>query len=241
MLAYHSNPVLKSQFVEEMERHQREDMICQLEVGTVDKNDGKWKGCHVACAVHSMSIIRGLTVQSMYNHELWPDLLGIPVWMAFLCETVFEALDEDAAKLFPVAFSKAVKPGKDMETVRMPLILFVMERAHQHAEGDHKQVLERILGLWQQLANGENVATEQWSEAREAARAVRFSAKQSRVTATELDKDICLMQAANLWHDGQMGDDSLNELVSISACTDPQGVQAATKAFADKLLELVAE
>lgn len=57
MQAYKNDPRLKKDFLAEVERHRKADMIIK---GTYSEGSGKnWRGCAVGCSIHSLNVLKG--------------------------------------------------------------------------------------------------------------------------------------------------------------------------------------
>ncbi|TXH09127.1 MAG: hypothetical protein E6R04_09005, partial [Spirochaetes bacterium] len=145
VLAFHGNTELREKFVEEMRWHRDQDMILQ---GSIGEGEGmKWRGCCIACGVHSMSRIEGNKYKP-YDHKLWETLIGIPEWMAYVCESIFEGLPEEEAREFPVQFAEAVKCGKDLDLLRPVFSIFVLESIRENARADGRAAIDQVIALW---------------------------------------------------------------------------------------------
>jgi hypothetical protein len=100
LIAYHGNPAIKRKYIARVERHRKAAHILQ---GYDYWKDGR--GCAVGCSIHGSS------------HEAYELELGIPALIAHLEDSIFEALPEARAQLWPSAFLRAIQPGADLSLV----------------------------------------------------------------------------------------------------------------------------
>lgn len=77
MLTY--SGVNKKQFVAEVVKHRKMDMLAQ---GSYGKQNGQWRGCAIACSLRSLDILKGNEPKIEYNDHarfetdgLWPEWL----------------------------------------------------------------------------------------------------------------------------------------------------------------------
>jgi len=110
MIAFHNDEKIKEKYLERVRAHARADEIVKGQYW----KDGK--GCAVGCTIHSD------------DHTSYETELGIPEWLARLEDTLFEGMPNEQAKLWPEQFLAAIKPGVDLEQVRIPLIIFILEQ-----------------------------------------------------------------------------------------------------------------
>lgn len=107
--AFHGSADLKLKFVKRMDDHIAADELIQRVTG----RDGK--GCFVFCAL------------DVYPHHSFPTEVGLPVWLAFLAEQVFETLSLARAREFSARFFPAIAPGADLDPV-LPRFLAFLNR-----------------------------------------------------------------------------------------------------------------
>ena len=93
LVAYHNDPAVKERHVVRMRAHQKADELIH---GTHWK-DGK--GSVVGCTVHSSDY-------TAYETEL-----GMPVWLAFLEDQIFDGMPKQAAQRFPLRLLEAMPVG----------------------------------------------------------------------------------------------------------------------------------
>ena len=107
MQAFHNDPKVKQFYVDRLAEHHRLNQIIQGTRWSQVNNNG----CIVGCILHS------------YDHDLYPDKLGLPVWYAYLCDKIFEGLPKDKAPAFAMSTLTAIKPGVDIESVKWKLAI----------------------------------------------------------------------------------------------------------------------
>jgi hypothetical protein len=125
MTSFHNNQALKESMVKEIEKHRKADQILQ---GTYGVENGKWKGCAVACSLRSLDIIQGKETKTQYdNHKRYETDLGIPEWLARLEDTIFENLPTNEALKWPTQFIKAIPVGVDLDPVKWKFGAYLMK------------------------------------------------------------------------------------------------------------------
>lgn len=124
LIAYKGSDQLKKDFVAEIKKHEEMDMIIQ---GTYAQGSGKgWKGCAVGCSVHSLNRIKKKRYATD-DHSVYEKELGIPVELAYLEDVIFEGLDEETAKGWPLRFAQAINPGSDLSLIVAKLVVWQFE------------------------------------------------------------------------------------------------------------------
>jgi len=102
MLAFHSNPNIKSTYLARVRRHREWDEILQ---GYGYWSDSDGKGCGVGCTVHT----------SENPHKAYEIELGIPAVLAYLEDVTFEKLPAKEARLWPVCREAPLGNTQDQE------------------------------------------------------------------------------------------------------------------------------
>jgi hypothetical protein len=94
-----------------VEAHKKADMIVQGQYWETHYDNGRTQigGCAVGCLTHGE------------NHGDFRDLYGIPTELAMQADNLFEALDSETAKSFPVEFIRAIPVGADVSGVQKVL------------------------------------------------------------------------------------------------------------------------
>lgn len=233
VIAYHGDETLKEKFVTEMKWHREQDMILQ---GSTGEGEGlEWKGCCIACGVHSMSRISGEKYRP-YDHKLWETLIGIPEWMAHLCESIFEGLPESEAKEFPVQFAEAVKCGADLDLLKPAFSIFVLESVRENASDDGKAAVDQVISLWRRVEAGGKVSVGEWPAAWSAAESAAESAVRSAAWSAARSA-----AASSAWSAASAAAWSAGWSAAASSASSAWSAarSAAWKKFRDELLRLV--
>lgn len=110
MNAYLNSADLKSRFLAEISKHEAAD---QLIKGSYGEMNGQFRGCAIGCSLHSMNIIQGAPdlLGRTGDHRRYPSALGLPIWLAYLEDDIFEQLPIELAKTWPRRFAEAVPVG----------------------------------------------------------------------------------------------------------------------------------
>src|SRR3990167_4401170 len=99
MLSFNNDQQLKKAIVTEMEKHSKNDQIIK---GTYGEMNGKWRGCAVGCAIHSINAVLKKEFETD-DHTAFEKAIG-PEWLARLQDSIFEGLPEVEAPQFAVDF-----------------------------------------------------------------------------------------------------------------------------------------
>jgi hypothetical protein len=111
MLAFHNDQKVKEKYVSRVLMHQKADAIIQ---GT-GWDKGKQRGCAVGCTLEN------------YDHSQYPIELGIPEWMAHLEDALFEGMEAESAKKWPLRFLESINVGANLEKVKTPYFIYILE------------------------------------------------------------------------------------------------------------------
>jgi len=109
-----SNDV-KEKYLDRINAHAKADEIIKGQYW----EDGR--GCAVGCTIHGS------------NHAAYETEIGVPEWLARLEDKIFEGLPLEKAKTFPVQFLEAINVGADLNSIKMPMLVFMVEQARQYA------------------------------------------------------------------------------------------------------------
>lgn len=109
MKAFHNNIKVKAKYLNRVSAHKKADEIIK---GKYWENG---KGCAVGCTIYGS------------DHERYETELGIPTWLALLEDTLFEGMPDDKAKIWPVVFLKTIKVGSDLESIKIPFLIYLMK------------------------------------------------------------------------------------------------------------------
>src|SRR3990167_11344917 len=109
MKTFHNKKEVKQKYMARLKQHYKADEIVH---GTYWQ-DGK--GGAVGCTIHSS------------KHGTYESELGIPTWLAYLEDRIFEGLPNGEAKEFPLDFLKAIPIGisdKALEVVKLKFLAY---------------------------------------------------------------------------------------------------------------------
>ena len=128
MLSFHNDPKIKKKYLARVIAHRKADEIIK----------GKYweggKGCAVGCAIHSG------------NHSLYESELGIPEWLARVEDVLFEGMENKIAMKWPERFFKATPLGKDLNKIKAPFLIFVLESALEKFDHDKYPECKKTIG-----------------------------------------------------------------------------------------------
>lgn len=151
MKTFHNDISVKEKYLSRVQSHRLADEIVK---GTYWEAG---KGCAVGCTIHSG------------NHSAYESELGIPEWLAKVKERIFEGLPNKRALMWPEEFLSAIPLGVDLEQVRAPFLVYILESALKSFDHEKfpkvKEAIERVKSLWQKRETNIEV----WREARSAA------------------------------------------------------------------------
>ena len=126
MLSFFGEPCLKQAVVARVKEHQLLDQIIQ---GTYW--DGT-RGCAIGCVLHSG------------DHMAYETQLGLPVFLAYMDEHIFERLPLEEAKGWPLRFIEAVPVGVDLELVFPRFMHWLLSDPHGMRESADARTLRII-------------------------------------------------------------------------------------------------
>jgi hypothetical protein len=101
--AFHNDAAIKARYIARVNAHALADELIQ---GTGWETNGVTRGCAIGCTLDA------------YDHSLYPIELGLPEWLAYLEDAIFEGLPVADAKTWPARFLAAIPVGADVEPVR---------------------------------------------------------------------------------------------------------------------------
>src|SRR6266404_5136658 len=105
MQAFHNDPAIKAKYLARLAEHHQLDQIIQ---GTGFDHEGN-HGCAVGCTLDN------------YDHKAYETELGLPMWLAYLEDKIFEGLQSAKAPQFAVNFLAVIPVGANVEKVRWQL------------------------------------------------------------------------------------------------------------------------
>ncbi len=197
MISYNNDPQLKVLLLEETRAHREADQILQGTYG--DIINGKWRGCAVGCAIHSLNERLGTDYETS-DHAALEEAVGWPEWLSRLNDTIFEHLPREHCLLWPEQFAEAIPVGisdQAFERVKWQFCAFLLKENIERvlsleiADELKKQVVDAIrqvlrvhesalIGTWDESAESAawSAAESAWSAA-ESARSAAESAAES--------------------------------------------------------------
>lgn len=140
MQAFHNDPSIKQKYLDRVNFH--------IEADNLIRGNG-WdgeKGCAVGCTLEK------------YEHKAYEIELGIPEWLAYVEDTLFEGMSEEKSRTWPKDFLEAITPGVDLESVKIPFLLFVVKSTLD--KFDHEkfpEIFNEINGVITTLEAGNDV------------------------------------------------------------------------------------
>ena len=165
MKTFHGDKKIKAKYLKRIKAHAKADEIIQ---GTGWRNG---KGCAVGCTLEN------------YKHKQYEVELGIPEWLAYLEDKIFEGLQKEDAMKFPVQFLSAVPVGIgddamyklrcDLDYQRLSILLKEQTKLHPDDDFGVNKALEEVMRLNQEYVDPEH---EDWSTAMSAAMSANSSA-----------------------------------------------------------------
>ena len=139
MISFFGNQCLRDAVVGRVREHQRLDQIAQRIYW-----DGS-KGCAIGCVLHSG------------EHMAFEEQLGLPVFLAYMDEHIFESLPLVEAKAWPLRFIEAVPVGVDLELVFprfMHWLLSDPEGMRQYANADTLPIIDSLTEMYERRIEG---------------------------------------------------------------------------------------
>lgn len=157
MKAFHGDPKIKEEYLTRVRAHAAADEIVK---GRFWENG---KGCAVGCTIHGS------------KHSDYEILLGIPVELAYLEDSLFESISTIKAKKWPELFLQSIAVGADLSLVYSKFAVSVL--------GDKKRgcllfaniertrsAIHTVIALHQKKMAGEIISPETWDAAADAAK-----------------------------------------------------------------------
>ncbi len=133
MQAFHNDESIKAKYLKRLKSHYEADEIIK---------GAYWeqgKGWAVGCTIHG------------HDHRLYETQLGIPKWLARVEDTIFEGLKNSLAKEWPIRFLYSIKTGCDLESIKIPFLIYVVESTLSNFNRDEfpavKKYIDNILLL----------------------------------------------------------------------------------------------
>jgi len=165
--AYHGSDDVKQVFIGRMKAHMQADEL----IRGVGFKDGR--GCAVGCTLDG------------YNHDAYPDKLGMPAWVAYLNDTLHEHTSEEVWPTLQLRFLKAIKPGANLNNIYHPICAFSLGLTIEGIEkmsfhnASKKQIIDSIAAI----KRLHDIKCNDFVEWKAAARAARAAARTARTAA----------------------------------------------------------
>lgn len=156
MLSYKNDPELKAKAVADAKSHAEMDRLIS---GDYYLNGGEdWKGCSVGC----------FTRNPDGGHEMYPDLLGLPEWLAHLQDRIFEGLDAEHRKWWHTAMFEAIPVGVSLERVLPKIIYWTLTEGLEGSYDrerlpDVAKAVDAMAALHRRWADGDKPSDEEFS------------------------------------------------------------------------------
>lgn len=175
--AFLNQSKVKSLYLKRIQKHRKLD---HLEQGIYFESNGETKGCAVGCTLNYDN-------SKQDAHKRYESELGIPEWLAYLEDKIFEGLTVEDSKAWPEDFLKAIPIGFDKwDRVRHKfLYIILMDKKHgciTRTDGreDVKKAIENVANLHQLMfSKSKKPAAKDWSAAECAAGSAGWSAARS--------------------------------------------------------------
>ena len=125
MQTYLNSPELKAAFLAEIAKHEEMDAFIKGTYGEVVGPN--FRGCAIGCSLHSLNIINGAADMELTartgDHARYEKELGLPIWLAYLEDHLFETLPIEEAKTWPRRFAEAIPVGVVVHDIVLAKIL----------------------------------------------------------------------------------------------------------------------
>ena len=245
MKAFHNDPKIKTKYLARVRAHAAADQIIK---GIYWENG---KGCAVGCTIHSN------------DHSSYETELGIPMWLAYVQDRIFEGLNNGNAKRWPVEFLEAIAPGQDLEKIKIPFLIFVLNfTLDKFDHKKHPKEKEAIVSVLNQFLKKTKMNEATLKKAQKASYAVAYAAASAAfASASAADADASAAASAAAYASAAAASAAANanaNAASASASASAafaaayaaafaavSGVAASAarsstyKLFADKIIELI--
>lgn len=209
--AYHGAVRLKNQALARIAAHRQADRIIQGLYWEEDEG-GVFRGCAVGCLLEDPE----------GGHERYETEFGVPEQLAWLEDSIFEALPAEIARDWPHRFMSAIPVGADLATVWPRFAIWLMVDPtygleHVTEADDVKDVCRRVADGYRQILAG-GISDEDAQKITDAARAAR--AARDAFVAASADRLIQLLAASTETGQGKPdGEASIPAAFTNSGCT----------------------
>ena len=162
LIAYHGDHAVKLKYIGRVMAHQEADELIH---GTY------WecgKGCAVGCTVHSS------------DHSAYETELGMPEWLAYLEDTIFEGMSDAASRRFPLRLLSAVPVGfAEWDLLYHDFCAFLLRDICEFDRTKHPDVAAAVDAVARLHERWTETDDQAWNAAGSAARSAADSAAES--------------------------------------------------------------
>jgi hypothetical protein len=131
MISFHGDQKIKDKYVERMRAHIDADNLIRGEGWTGTK------GCAVGCTLER------------YDHAAYETEIGLPRWIAKLEDRLFERMNLEKSKTFPLIFLESIPLGVDCGKALIPFLICICESALSSTKNNKSTAV--IQGVLEQL------------------------------------------------------------------------------------------
>ena len=209
LISFFGDPSIKEKYLKQLKLHYKNDEIIQGQYW------GDGKGCAVGCLIHSS------------YHAYFEKMFGLPEWLAYIVDRIFESLKDKKAKRFAVLWFDAVPVGVNLEIMKHKFFIFLLQKICKNTkQRDVKKSIQKIISLHVKCVKlGDcSVSDSDWSVAELAARSAARSASWSGGSA-----ELAVRSAA--W----------SAVRSAESAAESAARSAALTTISEKLIELLRE
>jgi hypothetical protein len=142
--AFHGDAGIKKAYIGRLKLHRQAEHLVQGGYGYWDEEEQK--GCAVGCLLHGD------------DHECYPELLGIPIALAYLHDRIFEGLPAVHAQNFAIDFLEVIPVGADLTKVWVQFALWLIQdekfgmESIIPANSPHGTVIQRLIEVLTQIS-----------------------------------------------------------------------------------------
>jgi hypothetical protein len=227
MRAFENTVITKEELLKELRWHKDQDNFAKGNYFI----DGK--GCAVGCSLESVARLKNIKL-SYSNHKEYEKLFNIPEWLAYLEDRIFEGVSMERSKLWSIEFIDAINIGADLEKVKAPFLLYVLEsnlgRLQEKKFKQQREAVRQCIALWKR----EDIGSPDWESARSAAWSAAWSAEVAALSAEAAAWSAESARSA-AWSAAWSAEAAARSVVWSA----PRSAEFEN--FADKLLQLIKE
>lgn len=133
--------------------------------------EGKFRGCAVGCAIHSLGYIEG-NEYDMEDNTMYESHFGIPEILGDLQDVIHEGLSDESFPTWPERFMEAVPTKTDLSLVfpRFALWFLVDEENGILREAQflrHREAIQNAAGLFSAITAKEQIPRQVWQDCAE--------------------------------------------------------------------------